>query len=1420
MGNVSSKLPLTVIAVTLLLAASANAGTQVVLQDLGITAPTPGPNDIAQLGTAGNTTFPDGLNYYTDNQAQYGAGEPGQTFTTGSNPSGYAMTRLAISTGTNSGNTGDSEHYYLHIDQLNGDGTITPLVTNLSQAFTYTAGDWLEWDGLAVNLAPNTTYAWSFGKQETGSLWDDLTVSSGNPYAGGQIALVPVAAGIGITYGSSHGFDAVFDLGLSLPAGPSTNPPLITIDISPAGQRQVIDGFGTCLAGSEAVQTWWQNLYYGDLRASMLRMALTPVFKSPYSDNEYNSPSYGQPGPNGNYARTYTNATTYTNVFSGSQAKIAVMGPNIDSNIVYFDFTAIGSNPQVAGQAAQAGKSLINSLGDFKLFGSLWSPAPWLKLADGHTYSGGDSNYPAVNTPFPFIWLGNFSGGVLDTSGTARPEFDDSSLGGTGPTSALTQFARCTAAYLRGFQNAYGVPFYALSLQNELDFDEFYDSCFYPLGNGYTAAIKAVRAELDKYPDLAGIKIMGPEDVLGGDYAMWQYGNGSISSPFITKNLQFLQAVGADPVAAAAEDFFCIHDYDTDSVQAGDPPPIAHWNWWVNGWGTSPDAGLPANVRGFTYYAKKSWQTENSGEDPAWLNPSTGFPGGGAWSLALRIQQALTLGQESAWAYWQMTDGTPVRGETLTDSTTLQNSPKFIAAKHFFRYIRPNSLCVNATVTGSAALTASAFWHNSNSTMTVVLINSSNSPIQAVINSPAQPAGIPSWQTFTSSSGSYWQISTTSITNGYANVSIPGYGVVTLYGVAPSGLRLTWNNPVAIMYGTALSSNQLNATANVPGTFAYTPAVGTVLNVGTNTLSAIFTPTDTVDYSSATNSVNLVVLPASPFASAVVAANPVGYWRLNETNNPSSGTVVAVDAMNHFNGTYGSASADGVAGPTPSFGFPGFESYNTAAQFSNGVANSFVTLPALNLNTNTVTISAWIYPIGTPAAYCGLVFCRPGGDASGFNFTTGGQLGYTWNQNNSDTWAWSSGLVPPLQRWSFVALVISPESAITYLCNTNGVHSATNAIAHTAEAFNTSTLLGGDTADGGNGGKNFNGIMDEVAIFNSALTPPQVLNLYFKAAGVSLLTWTNPAAITYGTALSSNQLNATASVPGSPAYSPALGIVLSSGTNTLSVIFTPTDTVDYSSATSSVSLVVLPAPLTVTAANANRAYGQTNPVFTGTIAGLQNGDNITATYSCSATTSNPVGTYAIVPILVDPNNRQTNYTVSRFNGTLTVTPAAPPTIVSVTPDVGPTNGGTTVTILGTGFESGATVNFGLFPTASVNVLNATNITALTPASSSGSVNVVVTNADGQSTTLSNAFTYAATTETLPVIQAVGQSGSSFTLTWSVQPAHSYQLQFKTDLNQANWNNLGSPVTATNTTATASDTIGLDPQRFYRVALLP
>lgn len=225
--------------------------------DLGAAAPNPGPNDISQLATNGNTTFPDGLNYYTDNQSTHGAGEPGQTFTTGNNPAGYVLTSLSFKTaGLDSySGIGTSQPYYLHLYFVSTANAM-PLQTNLSANITFNDGDWLQWNGLSVPLAANATYAWSFGKASSTSGWEAMAVAGGNLYAGGQIGLFPPAGGT-ITFGSSGDFDAVFDIVLAtnasqLLAGAPTVSPAVTNYIgSPIT-------LGAAAAGTPPLYYQWQ----------------------------------------------------------------------------------------------------------------------------------------------------------------------------------------------------------------------------------------------------------------------------------------------------------------------------------------------------------------------------------------------------------------------------------------------------------------------------------------------------------------------------------------------------------------------------------------------------------------------------------------------------------------------------------------------------------------------------------------------------------------------------------------------------------------------------------------------------------------------------------------------------------------------------------------------------------------------------------------------------------------------------------------------------------------------------------------------------------------------------------------------------------------------------------------------------------
>ena len=71
---------------------------------------------------------------------------------------------------------------------------------------------------------------------------------------------------------------------------------------------------------------------------------------------------------------------------------------------------------------------------------------------------------------------------------------------------------------------------------------------------------------------------------------------------------------------------------------------------------------------------------------------------------------------------------------------------------------------------------------------------------------------------------------------------------------------LSWPQPAAVIEGTILTETQLNATADVGGTFIYSPPLGTVVTA-TQQLSVTFTPTDTVNYNGATAAVTITVQP-------------------------------------------------------------------------------------------------------------------------------------------------------------------------------------------------------------------------------------------------------------------------------------------------------------------------------------------------------------------------------------------------------------------------------------------------------------------------------------------------------------------------------------------------------------------------------
>jgi hypothetical protein len=157
------------------------------------------------------------------------------------------------------------------------------------------------------------------------------------------------------------------------------------------------------------------------------------------------------------------------------------------------------------------------------------------------------------------------------------------------------------------------------------------------------------------------------------------------------------------------------------------------------------------------------------------------------------------------------------------------------------------------------------------------------------------------------------------------------------------------------------------------------------------------------------------------------------------------------------------------------------------------------------------------------------------------------------------------------------------------------------------------------------------------------------------------VSWPTPAAVIYGTQLTATQLDATATVAGTLAYTPPAGTVPGAGVHSLSVTFTPSNTTLYSPVTLTVHLTVNPAVLKVAANDASRVYGTANPALTAAITGFVNGDSAAAVsgaplLATAATVSSPAGQYAITAALGSLS--AANYTFAFSNGILTVTKAS------------------------------------------------------------------------------------------------------------------------------------------------------------------
>jgi uncharacterized repeat protein (TIGR02543 family) len=376
---------------------------------------------------------------------------------------------------------------------------------------------------------------------------------------------------------------------------------------------------------------------------------------------------------------------------------------------------------------------------------------------------------------------------------------------------------------------------------------------------------------------------------------------------------------------------------------------------------------------------------------------------------------------------------------------------------------------------------------------------------------------------------------------------------------------VTWAPPAAMSYGTALSGTQLNATASVNGSFAYTPPAGTVLGLGTQTLSVTFTPADTTDYAAVTQTVSLTVNPATPTITWAAPA-PITY-----------GTALSATQLN------ASASVNGNLVYTPPAGTVlGAGTQTLSVTFTPSDTTDYATVTqtvALTVNQATPTVT-WATPTavsyGTALSATqlnasanvngNLVYNPPAGTVLGAGTQT---LSVTFNPSDTTDYPTVTQTVSLTVNKAMPTVTWAAPAAIAYgtalsAAQLNATASVNGNLVYTPPA---GTVLGA-----GSETLSVSFTPSDTTDYTSPVI--QTVSLTVNQA-TPVVTWAAPAAIAYGTALSGTQLNATASVNGNFVYSPPAGTVLGIGSHTLSVTFRPSDTSDYTSpVTGTVSLTV------------------------------------------------------------------------------------------------------------------------------------------------------------------------------------------------------------------------------------------------------
>ncbi len=329
------------------------------------------------------------------------------------------------------------------------------------------------------------------------------------------------------------------------------------------------------------------------------------------------------------------------------------------------DLSAFNITSDVPGVDSHLGQHLpylkaMKEAGVEKFISTVWSPPIWMKHNDHRGNGTNDQN--------------------------SAPEYTET----PGPTTNqlklenYEEFAEYCIAYVKILKQEADIDLYALSVQNEPRFSQFYASCVHSFSS-LKELIKVVGLRFEQ----EGIetKLFAPEDV----QSIWHI-------------RQYLEAIMNDPEAKRLTDIFAIHNYRNNGIDPSDEGPTC----WQETYQLAKQA------------EKEVWMTETSGFDALRMD--------GGLELAKSMYNAIEYGNASAWVYWQMSEG--------GNQAFLQDGKRtflYHVSRHFYRHIRPGFQRIGVTDEDDDLLCL-AFTQEEK--LVIVMVNTGDKELSISLNGP------------------------------------------------------------------------------------------------------------------------------------------------------------------------------------------------------------------------------------------------------------------------------------------------------------------------------------------------------------------------------------------------------------------------------------------------------------------------------------------------------------------------------------------------------------------------------------------------------------------------------------------------------------------------------------------------------------